>query len=165
MSDHMQPNGRYRHCESSNSTRAHTERINVLAIWKFSRPPQLDNNLTKRTRRLLYGRFGNETFRKLKLIVSVRESTSLQFGNSPVLLNSTTSSRNGCVVCYMAGSATRRSQSLGINVVAIRKLSCPPQFNNKLTKRMRCLLYGSFGNETWQRLSGTLQEQTASVQQ
>jgi hypothetical protein len=53
----------------------------------------------------------------------------------------------------MAGSATRRSQSLGINVVAIWKFSCPPQLNNKLTKRMRHLLYGSFGNETWQRLS------------
>jgi hypothetical protein len=98
-------------------------------------------------------------------VARVWESTLSQFESSPVLLKSTTSSRNGCIVCYMAASATRRSQSLGINVVAIRKFSCPPQLNNKLTKRMRRLLYGSIGNETWQRLSGTLQEQTASVQQ
>jgi hypothetical protein len=55
------------------------------------------------------------------------------------------------------------SQRLRINVVAILKSSCPPQLN-KLTPRMR-RLYGRFGNETQQRLSGTPQEQTASVQQ
>ncbi len=106
--------------------------IDVFAIRNFSRPPKLNNKLTKRMCRLLYGRFGNKAFRKL--IVSVRELKSLQFGNSPVLLNSTTSSQSGCVVSNMAGSATRRSQSLGINVVAIRKFSCPPQLINKLTK-------------------------------
>ena len=106
MSDHMQPNGRCHHYESLNSTRTHAKRINVVAIRKSSRPPKL-NTLTKRMRRLLHGRFGNETSRKL--IVSVWESKSLQFRSSSVLLNST-SSRQGCIVCYMAGSATRRGR-------------------------------------------------------
>jgi hypothetical protein len=131
-------------------------------LSQFENPPVLLNKLTKRMPRLLYCTLGNVTFRKL-IARSVQESTTLQFGNSPVLLNSTASSQTDALSAiwqvWHQDVLKVDSQCLGINVVTIRRFSGPPQVN-KLSPRMHCLLYGMFGNETFRNLIVSVWEST-----